>query len=132
MIRIDAGRHLEIVSYILQSDFLVLLVFALSLGMFLPPLASLYDIVITLFVCVFPFYLLFTLIINHKNGWAAGLLLWMGISLLPMLYEFEPEYVQGIFKMLPLLFLVIYCVVLNIKLREWGYRQESGWFKMWY
>lgn len=132
MIRIDPGRHFEIISYILQSNFLVLLIFVLSLGMLIPPLDSLFYIVITLFLYVFPFYLLFTLIINQKNGWAVGLVIWMGISLLPMLFEFETGYIQGIIEYLPLLFLVIYCVVLNIKLREWGFRQESSWFELWY
>lgn len=132
MIRIDPGRHFEIISYILQSNFLVLLFFALSLGILIPPLASLFYIVITLFLYVFPFYLLFTLIINQKKSWAIGLVIWMGISLLPMLLEFEIGYIQEIFKYLPLLFLVIYCVLLNIKLREWGYRQESSWFEFWY
>lgn len=132
MIRINPGLHLDIVSIIIQSKYLGILIFAFALGTGVPSMAVIFNFLLTLIVYLFPWYLLFTLLINQKTGWAVGLVIWMGLSFIPMYLDVQTELVQFVFGYLPFLFLVIFCCVLNFKLRDWGYRQQSGDFPLWY
>jgi len=122
MIRVDPDKHLQNISFIIQTRYLTYLVFALALGVFyIPILTSLFYFVIGLFVFVFPFYLLFALIINQKNRWAAGLVICMVCSFLPSLLNVEIIYLSFLFSYLPVLTIIIYCIMLNSRLKEWGY-----------
>jgi hypothetical protein len=131
MIRVDPAFHMEVVVNIIQNRYLAVFVFVLALGMYLPVLGTLFDIVISIFVYMFPFYLFFTLLINHKKRWVAGLVIWMGLSFIPLLLDTGISNLQGLLGLLPVLFLVLFCVVLNIRLKEWGYRSE-GEFPLWF
>lgn len=132
MIRIDPGVHLDTVSSIIQSKYLAVLIFFFALGLSISWMTKIFHFFIGVSVYVFPWYLLFTLIINRKRGWAFGLIIWMGISFLPMFLNVQVELVQYVFSYLPFLFLVLFCMILNFKLKDWGYQPVSGDFPLWY
>lgn len=133
MIKIDPATHLDVVSGIIQNKYLAIFIFALALGMrAIPLLATIFNYLITLFLYVFPFYLFFTLIINSKTKWAVGLVIWMVLSFIPMLVGVEINYIQTFLEYLPLLFLIIFCMLLNFELKHWGYKQNSGEFPLWF
>ncbi|MEX1270031.1 MAG: hypothetical protein WEA56_13550 [Balneolaceae bacterium] len=129
MIRIDPARHMEILVGIIQTKYLVVV---FLIGYLIPFLAVIFYFLIPLFLYVFPFYMMFTLFINEKTGWAGGLVLWMGLSFIPMLSGSEYDHLRYLYGQLPLLFLVVYCVVLNIKLRDWGFRETGSDFPLWF
>lgn len=133
MIKIDPVTHLNAVTAIIQSKALAILIFVLALGMYaFPILHTIFDLLLAVFVYLFPFYLLFTLMINSKIKWAIGLVIWMGLSFLPMQFGTDAEHVQYFFEYLPVLFLVIFCFILNLQLKEWGYKQSSDQFPLWF
>ena len=132
MIRIDPAFHLDIVSEIIQNKNISIFVFVLILGQIFPLFQMILSLLIKLFIWVFPAYLLFTLFINEKKGWALSLLIWMGISFVPMQIGTEISSLEYLFSVLPLLFLVIYCYALNYKLRDWGYSADSGSSPLWF
>jgi hypothetical protein len=132
MIRIDPAFHLDIVSEIIQNKYITVFVFVMILGQIFPFFQIILSLLIKLFIWVFPVYLMFTLFINDKKGWALGLLIWMGISVVPMQIGTEISHLEYLFSILPVLFLVIYCYILNYKLRDWGYSADSGSSPLWF
>ncbi|HEX6981768.1 MAG TPA: hypothetical protein VF181_03310 [Balneolaceae bacterium] len=132
MIKIDPARHLDITAGIIQNKYLGIIVLVLALGIKIPLLGSVLSLLIPLFLYVFPFYLFFTLIINSKMKWAVVLLIGMVFCFLIAGLNFTSEYLQSLLGYLPLLFLVIYCFILNLELKEWGYRQEKEKSPLWF
>lgn len=132
MIRIDPEVHLDTVSNIIQSKYLAVLIFFFALGMGISWMRMIFNFLLVLLVYLFPLYLLFTLLINRKKRWAVGFIFWMGLVFVPMHLNIPAELVQFVFGYLPFLFLVLFCCMLNFKLRDWGYGRKSGDFPLWY
>lgn len=132
MIKIDPAKHLDITAGIIQNKYLAVIVLILALGINIPLVGGLLSLIIPLFLYVFPFYLCFTLFINNKMKWSIALIIGMVISFILAQLNFKNEYMTAFLGYLPLLFLVIYCVILNLKLREWGYRQEPSKSPLWF
>lgn len=130
MIRIDPARHLEIVVGIIQNKYLSVFVILSALGISM--FGMLMALLLPLILYVFPLYLLFTLIINSKIKWAAALVTGMSLSFILAQIDINPEYLQSFLGYLPLLFLVIYCFLFNLKLNEWGYRQDRKKSPLWF
>jgi len=132
MIRIDPAFHLSIVSNIIQNKYMAVFIFALVLGQIFPLFQMLLSLLLKLFIWVLPFYLMFTLFINDKKGWALGLLIWMVISIIPMQIGSDITAIAYVFSVLPLIFLLLFCFALNYKLRDWGYSSDSSGSPLWF
>lgn len=67
MIRIDPAKHLDITSGIIQNKYLAVVALFLAMGWGrIPVMTTLLDLMLAIMLSVFPFYLLFTLLVNDK------------------------------------------------------------------
>lgn len=132
MIRIDPVTHLDRVSSIIQNEYVAVgfILFAFSARVL--SIGWVATLFLEYFVYIFPVYLIFTLFINNKTGWAVGLIVWMGLGYVPMHLDTGISHLQPLFGFFPLLFLVLFCGVLNIKLRDWGYKKRAQRSRFWF
>lgn len=77
----------------------------------------------------FSFYMLFVLYTYNKIGWVIGFIIWMSLSFLPF-FLMTPENLFSVAaKFAPLLFFVLYTMLLKMKVGEWliesGYELEA-------
>lgn len=130
MIKIDPVTHLDIVVSIIRNKYLAILALLAALGISM--FGIILSLLLPLILYLFPLYLFFTLFINNKVKWAFALLTGMMLSFISLHLNTGMKYIQSLFEYLPLLFLVIYCFILNLKLKEWGYRQEKEKSPLWF
>lgn len=77
----------------------------------------------------FSFYMLFVLYSYKKTGWIFGFIIWMSISFLPFFLMANENLLLIAAKLAPLLFFVLYTMLLKMKVGEWliesGYELEA-------
>lgn len=78
-------------------------------------------LVLLLSIIIIPFtlYLLFVLYRYQKINWIIGFFVWMGISFLPIIFMSPGSALFIAFKFAPLLFFILYCMLLKEKTGAW-------------